>query len=158
ARGIGYAQGGQTFEANADREIILAAGSINTPQLLMLSGIGDPDALAKHGITTRVALRGVGQNLCDHTSAAVQYRRKGQPSPFQRMMRLDRVGFALAQAYLSGKGFATDLPFGITAFLKTRPEEPIPDVQMLFWMGATQAAKPYLPPFTRAFEDAFNVR
>jgi choline dehydrogenase/4-pyridoxate dehydrogenase len=123
----------------------------------MLSGIGDPDHLRHHGIDVVSPLRGVGQNLSDHTSAALSFRRK-MAGPFQRNMRLDRVGLALGKAYLGRGGFAADLPFGITAFLKTRPEEPVPDVQLLFWMGATAAASPYLPPFRKAFEDSFSVR
>lgn len=157
AQGITYTQGGESHQAHAEREVILAGGAINSPQLLMLSGIGDPDHLATHGIATRVALKGVGQNLYDHTSAAVFFKRKGPSSPFREMMRYDRAALAVTRAYLTGKGFATDLPFGITGFLKSRPQEPIPDFQMLFWMGATQEAKPYLP-FATPFEDRFNVR
>jgi choline dehydrogenase-like flavoprotein len=157
AQGISYTQGGESHEAVAEREVILAGGAINSPQLLMLSGIGDPDQLGKHGIATRVPLKGVGQNLYDHTSAAIVFKRKGPSSPFREMMRLDRAGMAVTRAYLTGKGFATDLPFGITGFVKSQPSEPIPDLQMLFWMGATQEAKPYLP-FTKPFDDRFNVR
>ena len=157
AQGIAYSQGGESHEVHAEREVILAGGAINSPHLMMLSGIGDPAHLAKHGIAARVALKGVGQNLYDHTSAAIFFKRKGPSSPFRDMMRLDRAGLAVARAYLTGRGFATDLPFGITGFVKSRPEEPIPDLQMLFWMGATQEAKPYLP-FTKPFEDRFNVR
>lgn len=157
AHGIAYAQGGELHEARAEREVILAGGAINSPHLLMLSGIGDPELLGKHGIDTRVPLKGVGRNLYDHTSAAIFFKRKGPSSPFRETMRYDRAALAVTRAYLTGKGFATDLPFGITGFLKSRPEEPIPDVQMLFWMGATQEAKPYLP-FTTPFDDRFNVR
>jgi 4-pyridoxate dehydrogenase len=157
AVGVEYRRGGQRQFARAEREVILSGGSINSPQLLMLSGIGAPDALGKHGIETRVPLKGVGQGLLDHTSVAVTYRRK-TPSPFQHAMRADRIALSLARAYVLGKGFATDLPFGITAFLKTRPQEPVPDVQMLFWMGATTTAAPYLPPFKRAFADSFSCR
>ena len=157
AKGVAFSQGGEMHEVFAEREVILAGGAINSPQLLMLSGIGDPDQLRKHGIETRVPLKGVGQNLYDHTSAAIFFKRKGPSSPFREMMRLDRAGLAVTRAYMTGKGFATDLPFGITGFLKSRPEEPIPDIQMLFWMGASQEAKPYLP-FTAPFEDRFNVR
>ena len=158
AQGISYDQGGEGFEANAEREVILTGGSINSPHLMMLSGIGDPDHLAGHGIKTRVALKGVGKNFYDHTSCAIQWERKGPPSPFQKNLRLDRIALALAQAYGLGKGFAADLPFGITGFLKTRPQEPIPDLQMLFWMGAIRDVKPWLPPFTKPFPDRFNVR
>jgi choline dehydrogenase/4-pyridoxate dehydrogenase len=157
AQGIAYVQGGESHVAHAEREVILAGGAINSPQLLMLSGIGDPAHLGKHGIATRVPLKGVGQNLYDHTSAAIFFKRKGPSSPFRETMRYDRAALAVTRAYLTGKGFATDLPFGITGFLKSQPSEPIPDFQMLFWMGATQEAKPYLP-FATPFEDRFNVR
>jgi len=157
ATGITYSRKGQTVTARAGREVLLAGGAINSPQLLMLSGIGDPDHLRGHGIDVAVPLAGVGQNLSDHTSAALTFRRK-QNGPFHGNMRLDRVAVALARAYLGLGGFAADLPFGITAFLKTSPEEPVPDIQLLFWMGATATASPYLPPFRKAFEDSFAVR
>ena len=157
ATGITYRRRGKTFSAKADGEVILAGGAINSPQLLMLSGIGDPDHLREHGIDVASPLKGVGQNLSDHTSAALSFRRKSG-GPFQRNMRLDRVGLALAKAWLGWGGFAADLPFGITAFLKTQSEEPVPDIQLLFWMGATTTATPYLPPFKKAFRDSFSVR
>ena len=157
ARGVTYSRNGQTLAAVADREVVLAGGSINSPQLLMLSGIGDPDHLRKHGIGVVAAVPGVGGNLLDHTSAALAFRRK-PGGPFQRNMRLDRVGVALIRAWLGLGGFAADLPFGITAFLRTRPEEPTPDVQLLFWMGATTTAQPWLPPFKQAFTDSFSIR
>ncbi len=158
AQGISYSQGGESHDAHADREVILSGGSINSPHLMMLSGIGDPDHLDAHGIKTRIALKGVGRNLYDHTSCAIQWERKGPSSPFRQNLRFDKIAFALAQCYLFGKGFAADLPFGITGFLKTRPHEPIPDLQMLFWMGAIRDVKPWMPPFVEAFPDRFNVR
>ena len=157
ATGVTYRQGGKTRSATADREVILAGGAINSPQLLMLSGIGDPDQLREHGIDVTCPLSGVGQNLSDHTSAALAFRRKGSGT-FQRNLRADRVAVALGKAYLGRGGFAADLPFGITAFVKTAPEEPVPDVQLLFWMGATTTASPYLPPFRRPAEDSFSIR
>ena len=157
ARGITYRQGGRTISATAEREVILSGGSINSPQLLMLSGIGDPDHLRDHGIETVAPLKGVGRNLADHTSSAFIFRRH-DGGPFQRNMRFDRVVPSLIRAYLGKGGFAADLPFGITAFLKTTPDAPAPDIQMLFWMGATTTASPWLPPFKRAFSDSFSVR
>jgi 4-pyridoxate dehydrogenase len=123
----------------------------------MLSGIGAPDALKQNRINIVSDVPGVGKNLRDHTSAAMSFKRKTR-SQFLDEMRLDRVAFSLTRAYLGGGGFAADLPFGITAFLKTRPEEPVPDVQMLYWFGATQAAAPYLPPFKKPFADTFSCR
>lgn len=156
ATGITYTKGGKTVSAAAG-EVILAGGSINSPQMLMLSGIGDPAELGRHGIDVVADLPGVGKNLTDHTSSALVFRRK-TGGPFQRNMRLDRVAIALAKAYLGKGGFASDLPFGITAFLKSRSSEPTPDVQLLFWMGATTTASPWLPPFKKAFADSFSVR
>ncbi len=157
AVGVAYNVKGRSQLVRAEREVLLAGGSINSPQLLMLSGIGPADHLRAHGIDVVADLPGVGKNLYDHTSAALSFRRK-QGGTFQHNMRLDRVGLSLARAYLGGGGFAADLPFGITAFLKTRPEEIVPDVQLLFWMGATTTAEPYLPPFKTAFQDAVSIR
>src|SRR6187431_3070006 len=116
----------------------------------MLSGIGDPDDLRPHGIAMRVPLKEVGNNLRDHTAVPIVYRRKSS-GPFQKNMRFDRISRALGQAYFLGTGFASDVPIGVTAFLKTHPDEKVPNVQMHFWMGATAAAAPYFPPFKRAF-------
>jgi 4-pyridoxate dehydrogenase len=157
ATGVTYKQGGKTVTANANAEVLLSGGSINSPQLLMLSGIGDPAHLKDKGIDITAPLEGVGQNLCDHTSSAFVFRRK-EGGTFQQNMRLDRVGFSLIRAYLGMGGFAADLPFGITGFVKTREEEPVPDLQLLFWMGATTTAAPWLPPFKKAFADSFSVR
>src|SRR6185436_18634671 len=65
---------GDVRVARARREVILAGGAFNTPQLLMLSGIGDPDVLGACGIRTRVPLRGVGRNLQDRYEVPVVNR------------------------------------------------------------------------------------
>jgi choline dehydrogenase/4-pyridoxate dehydrogenase len=153
AVGVEYAKSGRRTIAHAGREVILAGGVINTPQLLMLSGIGAPDELAAHGLAARAPLRGVGKNLQDHVMAAVGYRRKA-PGPFQRNLRLDRVALALGKAYLFGTGFATDLPSGLMGFLKAMPDAKVPDVQVLFHAGPRDA-RPYLPPFRAGFADGF---
>jgi choline dehydrogenase len=64
--GVEYLRGGQTITVRAAREVIVSAGAIQSPKLLMLSGIGDPDHLAEIGIPVRVALPGVGENFHDH--------------------------------------------------------------------------------------------
>lgn len=156
ATGIEYIENGQTRTVHAAREVLLCGGVINTPQLLMLSGIGDPDQLAAQGIKTQVALKGVGANLQDHVSVVVMYQRK-QPGPFHRMMRLDRIGPAIVQAYLSGTGFASDVPGGVVGFLKSQPGLDTPDLQMLL-TAAPLPAWPYLSPFKKAFNDGFACR
>jgi 4-pyridoxate dehydrogenase len=150
AIGVEYRQDRQTLVARADREVLLSGGVINSPQLLMLSGIGDPDELRAHGITVQAPLAGVGKNLQDHVMAPLPYRRK-EPGPFHHHMRIDRIAVELAKCYLLGKGFATDLPGPIVAFLKTDPALHAPDIQLLF-QGAPLAAGPYL---TQPFVDGF---
>ena len=154
--GLDYVRAGETHRVRANREVILAGGVINSPQLLMLSGIGDPAELSAHGIEARVALPGVGKNLQDHVSVILMYRRK-EPGPFHKAMRFDRIVPALANAYLFGKGFASDVPGGITAFIKSAPDKPLPDLQYLF-TAAPLGAWPYLKPFREPFPDGFATR
>ena len=150
AIGLEYLRKNQKITVRADREVLVAGGVINSPQLLMLSGIGDPDELRAHGIEVRVPLKGVGKNLQDHVMAPLPFKRK-EPGPVQRNMRLDRISLELAKCYFFGTGFATDLPGPLMAFLKTSPELPIPDVQLLFH-GAPLGARPWLiKPFADAF-------
>ncbi len=157
AIGVEYASASGSVErAYAGREVILAGGAINSPQLLMLSGIGDPEELRSHGITTKVSLPNVGKNLQDHLSADVGYVRK-TPGKFHHEMRLDRILIDLAKAYAFGSGFASDVPGGVTAFLKTGLDPKLPDVQFLFRAGSL-AAQPYLPPFLPSFDDTFGCR
>jgi len=156
AVGIEYLKGSERIVARAEREVILTAGVINSPQLLMLSGIGDPAALGSHDIAVRVPLRGVGSNLQDHLSAAVAYRRS-EPGPLHARMRFDRILPDLARAHLFGTGIATDFPGTQMAFLKSTPGAKLPDVQFLF-VAAPMTASPYLPPFVAPYEDGFASR
>jgi choline dehydrogenase/4-pyridoxate dehydrogenase len=156
AVGVEYLQGGRTQIVRANREVLLAAGVFNSPQLLMLSGIGHPVDLKTHGIRTRVKLPGVGRNLQDHLSALVGYSRR-VPGPFHRMMRVDRISRELAKARLFGTGFATDLPGGVTAFLRSGPRAALPDIQLLM-TAAPFVAEPYLKPFKQPFQDGFACR
>ena len=153
--GVEYLKEGQTHQAHATREVLLAGGVINTPHLLMLSGIGAPDDLDAHGINVHTALPGVGRNLQDHVMAPIPYRRR-EPGPFQRNMRADRIARHLFNAHFRGQGYATDLPAPLTAFLRTTDTEPVPNLQLLFHGGPLNAA-PWLAPFKPPFEDGFSV-
>jgi 4-pyridoxate dehydrogenase len=156
AVGAAYVQNGTPGLAEAEREVIVSAGSINSPQLLMLSGIGDPDQLGKHGIVVNAAVPGVGRNLQDHAAALLIYGRRDE-SPLMRHMRFDRLLLSLGQGLVAGRGFATELPGGITGFVKSSPDEPIPDIQLLFIAGSL-AAKPYLNNWSTRFADTFACR
>jgi 4-pyridoxate dehydrogenase len=156
AVGVEYLHRGERIVARAEREVILAGGVINSPQLLMLSGIGDPERLRPHGIAVRTPLKGVGRNLQDHISAAVSYARK-EPGPLHAKLRADRIVVELAKTYFFGKGIANDLWGGFMAFLKSAPGVPLPDIQLLF-NAAPMTAGPYFPPFKKAFADGFASR
>ncbi len=156
AIGVEYRRGGQLRTAHAAREVILCGGVINTPQLLMLSGVGDAGALKRQGVPPLIDLPGVGRNLQDHMSVALFYARKS-PGPLHGRMRLDRIARDVANAYFFGRGVANDLPTGAIAFLKTEPSETVPDAQILF-VAAPLSTKPYFPPFARGYDDGFSSR
>ncbi|WP_378941274.1 GMC family oxidoreductase [Mesorhizobium sp. ANAO-SY3R2] len=156
AAGIAYTRDGQARQVLANREVLLASGVINTPQLLMLSGIGGREELAGFGIEAKVDRPQVGKNLQDHVSVILMYRRR-QPGPFHRMMRADRIGLDFVKTYLTGSGFSGDVPGGVVAFLKSDETRPLPDVQLLF-TAAPLAAWPYMPPFKAPFPDGFATR
>ncbi|WP_102960796.1 GMC family oxidoreductase [Mangrovicella endophytica] len=156
ATGITINHRGGERTVGARREVLLSGGVINTPQLMMLSGIGAGDELAAHGIETRIHLPAVGKNLQDHVSVILMYRRRGE-GPFLRKMRADRIGLDFARTYLTGRGFSGDVPGGVVAFLKSDPSRPLPDVQLLF-TAAPLAAWPYFKPFKAPFADGFATR
>jgi choline dehydrogenase/4-pyridoxate dehydrogenase len=155
ATGVRYRREGVSHTVKVGREVLLAGGVINSPQLLMVSGIGDPAELKAHGIEVRAALAGVGRNLQDHLAAGIEYRRR-EPGPFQKMMRIDRIVPELLKCYFLGKGFATTLPGGVMAFLRSSPDLAVPDLQFLF-SGAPFSAN-YYWPFTPGFQDGFLIR
>jgi 4-pyridoxate dehydrogenase len=150
AQGIEYVKNGNRVQVHAEKEVLVCGGVINSPQLLMLSGIGDPEELRSHGIEVKLPLKGVGRNLQDHVMAPVPFLRR-EPGPLQRNMRIDRIAAELAKCYFLGTGFATDLPGPLTAFLRSSPDAAIPDIQLLFHGGPLGAA-PYL---TRPYADGF---
>jgi 4-pyridoxate dehydrogenase len=156
AVGVTYAKARSLRTVRARREVILSGGVINSPQLLMLSGIGDPDELTKHGIKIRVPLAGVGRNLQDHMSSPAVYLRK-EPGPLHKRMRADRIVGDLAQAYFLGRGIASDLPGGGMAFLRSVQADALPDIQLLF-LCAPMTASPYLAPFKASYPDGFAIR
>jgi 4-pyridoxate dehydrogenase len=158
AVGVEYRSGGDIHVARAHREVLLSGGVINSPQLLMLSGIGDPDALRLAGVKPQVALRGVGRNLQDHVTAMISFERKDPPGTIHRSMRLDRIAIALADSYLlGGTSVASDIPGGMASFARVMPDSTVPDVQLLL-AGAPMTAGPYLRPFKEPYRDAFGGR
>ena len=97
---LDISENGKPLTVGAAREIILSGGVINSPHLLMLSGIGPADHLQTHGIPVLQDLPGVGQNLQDHMSAWVNYERLSD-SPFIQQMRFDRLAVNMVRATCS---------------------------------------------------------
>jgi 4-pyridoxate dehydrogenase len=153
ARGVEYRQAGALKTARAAREVILAGGAINTPQLMMLSGLGDPAQLGTHGIKVVAPMAGVGQNLQDHVVIGVGFVRK-ESGPLAKALRLDRIALAMLRAYFTGTGVASNVPGGPMALLRTRAELEVPDLQISFRALARDAA-PWFPGMGRKWRDCF---
>ena len=146
---------GDVARANASREVILSGGTFNTPQLLMLSGIGPADHLRAHGIGVLANLP-VGKGLQDHLAVANLYARK-QPGEFHPQMRFDRMAFNMLRAYFFGTGFATTIPSGLLGFVKTRPELAVPDVEFMLPISPPYAHL-WFPGVKAPYNDAFGIR
>jgi 4-pyridoxate dehydrogenase len=155
AAGIAYRQGEARVTAAASREVILAAGTFNSPQLLMLSGIGPAAHLRETGIVPLVDLP-VGRNLQDHIAVQMMFTRHGA-GPFRDAMRFDRMSLGMLRAYLFGKGPATVVPGGLHAFIKTQPDLEVPDIEFMF-RGAPLGAHLWFPLLKRAYADGFGIR
>ena len=125
--GVIYKKAGELHEAFSSKEVVLSGGAIGSPQLLMLSGIGNAKDLKEHGIDSVVNLPGVGQNLHDHILVSVIFEAKQQIPPPQAN---------LLEAQL---------------FWKSKPEMIVPDLQPLFM------ALPYYSPGLEGPENAFTL-
>jgi choline dehydrogenase len=116
----------------ARREVILSAGAINSPQLLMLSGIGPVEELRRHGITPIVAAPDVGRNLQDHLDViVVQACKRSLSYGFTAATPL-RVLAAAARFAWSRRGMLTSNGAEAGGFARSRPQEPLPDLQFHF--------------------------
>ena len=130
--GVTVLSGGRTLSIEAEREVILATGSFSTPQILMLAGIGDRDALRAHDIPTVVHLPGVGQNLQDHIAVALQYRILKPVSPASQLSRLGQ--FAVGARWLLTKGgLGASNYFEVGAFMRGNEQVAYPNIQHEFF-------------------------
>jgi len=122
-------QDGQTIAARA--EVVLAASSLNTPKLLMLSGIGPAAHLAENGIVARADRAGVGQNLQDHLELYLQYA-ASQPITLFKYWNLLGKAWVGAQWLLARKGPGASNQFEACAFIRSREGMEYPDIQYHF--------------------------
>ena len=143
AIGVEYEQDGEIRRAMADREVILSGGAFNSPQLLLLSGIGPADELKPLGIQPLHDLPGVGKNLQDHASIGMVFKARGKIA-FDARLRMDRLLLSVLQWRLFGTGDAAGLPVSAQGFYRTRPELEWPDVQFLI-TPVSMMAQPWFP-------------
>jgi choline dehydrogenase len=127
--GVELRHEGQVKTVRAGREVILAAGSVNSPHLLQLSGIGAPSLLAEHGIPVVHELPGVGENLQDHLQLRTIYKVSGLPTLNSRANSLiGKAGMALEYALLR-RGPMTMAPSQMGGFTRSSPEHATPNLQ-----------------------------
>jgi choline dehydrogenase len=134
ATGLVLRRGDRNFEVMARNEVILSSGAINSPKLLMLSGIGPQAELARHGIKAVHDLPEVGRNLQDHLGVYLTYGCK-DPVTLYSLFRPDRAAIAFARAFLFGTGPASSVPLEAGGFLKTRADLSVPDIHITFVPG-----------------------
>lgn len=132
AVGIRYRRAGQPHVARASREVILSGGPINSPQLLMLSGIGPAAELRRHGIDIVADRPGVGANLQDHLEFYFQVACK-QPVSLYPYMNWFAKGLIGAQWLLTRKGLGATNHFESCGFIRSRAGIKYPDIQYHFF-------------------------
>ena len=131
--GVEYTRGKDKIQARVTREVILSAGSINSPQILMLSGIGNADDLRRLDIPVIVNSPGVGQNLQDHLELYIQ-QQCTQPVTlyrYQWKFPLTMIGAGL-EWFVKSSGVAATTHLEAGAFIRSEPGIPHPDIQLHF--------------------------
>jgi len=125
--GVRYAVNGQKREARATREVIVSSGSINSPKLLELSGIGQADLLRARGVTPIHEIKGVGENLRDHYSPRVKFEITTPNATFNDNARGWRLAREAIKYALWGEGFLASTSVPIRMYFRTRPGLETPD-------------------------------
>ncbi|MGZ8312557.1 MAG: GMC family oxidoreductase [Allosphingosinicella sp.] len=155
ASGVEFRRGGALHRLQARREVILAGGAFNSPQLLMLSGIGPGAQLREQGIDVLSDLPGVGSNLQDHPIALSIWAAAG-PFTFDRRLRLDRLALGVLRWKLFGSGFAIGSPLSVQAFIRSDPSQERPDIQ--FQISHTSfLARPWFPGWRKGAGHQFTM-
>jgi choline dehydrogenase len=154
AVGVEYAQDGQRFIARARREVLLSGGSYNSPQLLLLSGIGPAGEIASHGIKPIHDLPGVGRNLSEHPMVGCGFE-SNLDSSFLDELRYDRLAFQMMRYAVLRTGNFANQVITANAFVRTRPELDTPNMQ-LFFGPVTGLAQIWGPGFRKRVPHGFS--
>ncbi|MGH6715376.1 MAG: GMC family oxidoreductase [Bradyrhizobium sp.] len=135
AVGVEYRRGKETKQIRARKEVLLSSGAFQSPQLLLLSGVGDGAALARHGIATVHHLPGVGQNLQDHPDFVFGFTSDAPYFAGLSFGGIARILKGIAQYRRERRGPMTSNVAECGGFLKTRPDLDVPDIQLHFCMA-----------------------
>ena len=131
ATGIAYQRGGKTFEARAKREVILSGGSINSPQLLSLSGIGDAAVLKPLGIDVLVDAKAVGRNMQDHLAVSYFYKTRVPTLNDELRPLWGKIKAGLHYAWNRGGPLSMSVNQG-GGFVRSGPDAPRVNLQLYF--------------------------
>ena len=146
-QGVDVLHRGKKVALRAEREVLLCGGAVNSPQLLMLSGIGPAAVLRAQGLPVRADRPGVGQGLQDHLLVRVEHRALGGVT-LDRLRRVDLAAWALFKAMVWGTGPATSFPLEVGGLYKSSPDLAQPDLQSHF-LPALSSAALRLPYFSK---------
>jgi choline dehydrogenase-like flavoprotein len=156
--GLRFRQGSAVRTVSAKREVVLAAGSIGSPQILQLSGIGPGALLRKYGIEVQHELPGVGENLQDHLQVRCAYKVSGVKTMNERYQSLlQRAGFALDYA-VRRRGPMTMAPSQLGAFTKSDASRETPNLQYHIQPLTLPKFGEPLDPFPAFTASVCNVR
>ncbi len=155
ARAVEYAAKGGVQQLHCDGEIVLTAGAFNSPQLLLLSGVGPSGGIEPHGIRVAHDLPGVGANLQEHQSIAMIYRARGAIT-FDSRLRADRLAVELLRWLLLRTGAVAGLPVSAQGFVRTAPGLDRPDLQMLV-SPVSMMARPWFPGWRTGAGHVFSA-
>ncbi|MEM1237228.1 MAG: choline dehydrogenase [Pseudomonadota bacterium] len=133
ATGVTYQRHGQTKVAHAGHEVLLSAGAFQSPQLLMLSGLGPADHLREHGIDVLADLPGLGENLQDHLEVHIKHLSPHRGISKNKYLKKHRMLMAGAQWFLNKTGPAASGPSRVGGFFKSDTAKSHPDIQFHFW-------------------------
>ena len=158
AVGVTFRQDGQLCTAAAAGEVILCGGAVNSPQLLMLSGIGPREHLAGLGIPVVHHLPGVGQSLQDHYSAPIKLRCKLPVTVNDVMLSNARKLKAGLEYYMFHRGPLSMISSPAALFARTRPELASPDVKISISPFSAERPQDGLHPFSGFTSIAYQLR
>ena len=149
AVGVRYFASGRYVDVLSAREVILAAGAIGSPQLLLLSGIGPKDEIQKHGIGLAHELPGVGRNLQDHLDVIVTVRNTSRLAVSFHPLSFLRTLVELLRYLFARRGVMASNGVEAGGFSRSSPAEPIPDLQFHFVIAPNTVHAQHMLPLLR---------